>query len=375
MGFAGLLAVALIGYLIFRSVYTSTSHSRLPQGSLDISAVPKIAGSKIVGLKGEKTYETTVVFDDGFEFISHRSNRADRFATYTISLTGEIRNKILADAVKAHTDAYVNEQKRNNNTIPEVVAFAFANVSEWEKYKNKYAKDLIVSWKWKDEYKGFIINAEGYLSRGDYTNALKKYEDALKMNPVGIAARFGIVRTYIESGDYTEAETTLRKMMDLIYYKSDASNFYLLFGKLMQKRGFLNSCVASCILSNMQKENWETKSLLKEISVDDQWSLTDVIERCEQEIPILKMDEERMSAVFAKAGKARRTSTASGSAPVIKTANDENSAANKTPKLPNSSISNNPPKQTTGQDIKFCRKCGFRLAPGSVFCSKCGTKI
>lgn len=151
MGFAGLLAVALIGYLIFRSVYTSTSHSRLPQGSLDISAVPKIAGSKIVGLKGEKTYETTVVFDDGFEFISHRSNRADRFATYTISLTGEIRNKILADAVKAHTDAYVNEQKRNNNTIPEVVAFAFANVSEWEKYKNKYAKDLIVSWKWKDE--------------------------------------------------------------------------------------------------------------------------------------------------------------------------------------------------------------------------------
>lgn len=32
-------------------------------------------------------------------------------------------------------------------------------------------------------------------------------------------------------------------------------------------------------------------------------------------------------------------------------------------------------KMQSNNDVKFCRKCGFKLLSGSIFCSKCGTKV
>lgn len=57
--------------------------------------------------------------------------------------------------------------------------------------------------------------------------------------------------------------------------------------------------------------------------------------------------------------------------PSIKEIIDEESATN----LNDAETEKHYLERSTGDEIKFCRKCGKKLQPGGKFCNKCGTKI
>ena len=74
-------------------------------------------------------------------------------------------------------------------------------------------------------------------------------------------------------------------------------------------------------------------------------------------------------------GKACQEPPVPVSVPVVLEPVTENAVVNNKPDSMTSAIPESPAKQSNSQQIKFCRKCGFKLIDGSKFCSKCGNKI
>ena len=50
------------------------------------------------GDKNDKKIRTEVIFDDGFEYVSHKTDREDSFLSYRIQVTEETKKRILNDA-------------------------------------------------------------------------------------------------------------------------------------------------------------------------------------------------------------------------------------------------------------------------------------
>ena len=113
VGIAGYLlvggAVVVVLLNIYSWIYNLFSHS----GAKDYKNLrrdAKIVNVKqyTVGSKNDKKIRTTVVFDDGFEYISHKTDRDDSFFSYRIQVTEATRKKILEDAMQAHQKACNN---------------------------------------------------------------------------------------------------------------------------------------------------------------------------------------------------------------------------------------------------------------------------
>lgn len=55
--------------------------------------------------KNDKKIRIEVLFDDGFEYVSHKTDREDSFLSYRIQVTEETKKRILNDAMEAHRKA------------------------------------------------------------------------------------------------------------------------------------------------------------------------------------------------------------------------------------------------------------------------------
>lgn len=60
---------------------------------------------KTVGLKGDYKFRTIVTFDDGFEFIAHDTERDNHLLYYTIAVSSDMKNEIIARSTEAHNRA------------------------------------------------------------------------------------------------------------------------------------------------------------------------------------------------------------------------------------------------------------------------------
>ena len=92
-------------YAVIKSgIYNMTSHSiyddceKLRENAEIITVTREIIG----GRKSIKRYRTILTFDDGFKFISHKTNTENGVFTYTISIGEVINQEILNDAIEAH---------------------------------------------------------------------------------------------------------------------------------------------------------------------------------------------------------------------------------------------------------------------------------
>lgn len=112
VGIAGYLlvggAVVVVLLNIYSWIYNAFSHSSGNKKNLRRDAKIVNVKQDTVGSKNDKKIRTTVVFDDGFEYISHKTDRDDSFFSYRIQVTEATRKKILEDAMQAHQKACNN---------------------------------------------------------------------------------------------------------------------------------------------------------------------------------------------------------------------------------------------------------------------------
>ena len=103
----GAVLVALLN--IYSWIYNLFSHSSAKDyKNLRHDAKIVNVNRDTVGSKNDKKIRTTVVFDDGFEYISHKTDRDDSFFSYQIQITEATKKEILVDAMEAHQKACNN---------------------------------------------------------------------------------------------------------------------------------------------------------------------------------------------------------------------------------------------------------------------------
>lgn len=135
-----LLAIA-VGYMIWSSSYNSSNHTSRDI-YVDPSATISNVDRKIVGLKGERLYRTTVLFSDGFQFISHKTDRDDKFLSYSISISPELSFEIIRDAISEHNNAFIKQSRLPRREYTASVM----GVLIYEEFKSSFYQDTTWSW-------------------------------------------------------------------------------------------------------------------------------------------------------------------------------------------------------------------------------------
>lgn len=121
----GLVITIFVGLAvagIITTIYNHTSHSKTNGKTLRKDAlISDIETANVGGRKAlTAAIRTTVTFDDGFIYISHKSKTRMQSPTYlrgTISVDSEVIEEIKKDAIAAHKKAY-DEQSLGNSYEP-----------------------------------------------------------------------------------------------------------------------------------------------------------------------------------------------------------------------------------------------------------------
>ena len=119
MNFDAWLLISLLcgGFIatIIIDIYCSTNHKKILDPSmLRLDAQISHVERKEVGLKTGRRYRTTVDFNDGFTYISHKTERENNIFGYRISIPTELNMEIMLDAINAHEKAIKRRDRRNS---------------------------------------------------------------------------------------------------------------------------------------------------------------------------------------------------------------------------------------------------------------------
>lgn len=104
----GILAIPV--YNMCNSFYNLFDHTEWEDSSkLNLDAkIVDIKTEKVQYSKNGMKYKTTVFFSDGFNFITHKTNREDSFFSYQISMDESLLTEIISKAVRSHEKAVRN---------------------------------------------------------------------------------------------------------------------------------------------------------------------------------------------------------------------------------------------------------------------------
>ncbi len=97
----------LVIFLIAQNIYWHYDHGKWGKNavpSYDASVID-ISTKQVLYSKNNAKFKTTVVFSDGYTFITHKTKRKDRVFTYQISVDAELAKEILQLAKLSHDNA------------------------------------------------------------------------------------------------------------------------------------------------------------------------------------------------------------------------------------------------------------------------------
>lgn len=118
MIFVGLLVVLLLVFVISYNIYISQDHTSYDESTLKEDAKVISINTDTVGVKGSRKFRITVIFDDGFRFISHRgTSRENHMFYYRISISDAVKKTIVNEAIHKHQMIYDRLKGETNVSI------------------------------------------------------------------------------------------------------------------------------------------------------------------------------------------------------------------------------------------------------------------
>ena len=114
----GILGILLFGWIFFaigRSIYHLFDHTKWDECSMpDLNAkIVDIHTEKVIYVKNGAKFKTTILFSDGFRFITHKTNREDGFLTYHIDIDESLMNEIMEKSISVHKKAVLSYDLKN----------------------------------------------------------------------------------------------------------------------------------------------------------------------------------------------------------------------------------------------------------------------
>ncbi len=155
--------------------------------------------------------------------------------------------------------AFVNN-KNEETTLddPGAEAYYFADQYELIMYA-KHCKDAgienSVKWLSGSKYNDLFMKGYNLFELGRYAKALRAYQDALRVNPVGIKARFEICECYLHMGNLSEAKKTLLDMQEYVIEDCNVARFYRRMGYIATEQKEYPLAIACYMLSLQFEQN------------------------------------------------------------------------------------------------------------------------
>ncbi len=139
----------------------------------------------------------------------------------------------------------------------EAVAFEFENVYQFLKYSDVFRNEIggrKVLWERNDHYEKLYEQGYELCESGRYDESVSILRQALKYNPMGVAAMFEIAENYIMQRDFDKARNTLTELKKLIITKKECARYYRRFGYIAIEENHLKLAYA-CFLKSKEFED------------------------------------------------------------------------------------------------------------------------
>ena len=172
---------------------------------------------------------------------------------------------------KSYKTVYINEHGINANrkipkgftTVkskpvaakeePEELLY-FENAIEFAMYVKLYNKKKNVVWVSSDKYIELYKKGYQLFECRQFAKAIDVYKECLKLNPIGISARFELVECYLMSKQFSLARKSLYEMKDFLYDDSLKAKFYRRVGYVAIEEGSYKEAYA-CYRYSLKYEN------------------------------------------------------------------------------------------------------------------------
>ncbi len=111
-----ILVFSAFGFCFYHfAIYNHTDHIKFEK-DIPLKEDAKIISCKTEDVGGRRYQQsalrTTVVFEDGFKFISHKSaSKQTGVLTFSISIDPYLKKEIISDAIKEHEKAFQNQNR------------------------------------------------------------------------------------------------------------------------------------------------------------------------------------------------------------------------------------------------------------------------
>lgn len=142
---------------------------------------------------------------------------------------------------------------------PEMEKYCFANQMEFILYSAKRKKEggfRGIIWLASEEYQTLFNKGYDLFDKGRYPEAIRVLQDALKLNPVGLDARFELCECYLALGLVPGARQILLDMQDYLVEPFYIARFYRRMGFIAAERRDFR-LAAACLLYSLKFEREE----------------------------------------------------------------------------------------------------------------------
>lgn len=130
----------------------------------------------------------------------------------------------------------------------------FENAIEFAMYVNLYSKKNKVTWVSSDKYIELYKKGYQLFECRQFAKAIDVYKDCLKLNPIGISARFELVECYLMSKQFSLARKSLYDMKDFLHDDCLKAKFYRRVGYVAIEEGSYKEAYA-CYQYSLKYEN------------------------------------------------------------------------------------------------------------------------
>lgn len=123
--------------------------------------------------------------------------------------------------------------------------YYFQNIIELAIYGKLHGKGKTVNWLSGNDYIEAYNKGYQLFEQGRFQEALTAYYDSLKLNPIGLSARFEICEIFIKLNKFAEAKKTLLEMEAYLIEKENIAQFYRRFGFIAIEEGNYDCALAA----------------------------------------------------------------------------------------------------------------------------------
>lgn len=163
------------------------------------------------------------------------------FEKFTKKKSVDISN---IDTTPAHE---VGSEATSSGMVPEEESdgYYFESPIELAIYGKVHGKDKPVYWLAGNDYIEAYNKGFQFFEQGRFPEALAAFRNSLKLNPIGLSARFEICEVFIKLQKYADAKKTLLEMKPYLIEDENIARFYRRLGFIETEEGNYDCAIAA----------------------------------------------------------------------------------------------------------------------------------